>query len=170
MPRIFAAAGALGATLAAVLLFAVGANAATTGPSQGGGTGGVHVNNPHPHAGSTIVVMGEGCTAGAKVTVFFDSSPVATGSVNPAGKYRIPVKIPPGTASGHHQISVQVAGGSCPGSAVLGIEVVASGTSSSSDLAGTGVAVVGIGALGVVLLVGGGLMLLAGRRRNGTHV
>ena len=34
---------------------------------------------------------------------------------------------------------------------------------------GTGVAVVGIGALGVVLLVGGGMMLLAGRRRTSNH-
>jgi hypothetical protein len=34
------------------------------------------------------------------------------------------------------------------------------------NLSTTGVAVIGIGALGVVLLVGGGLLLLAGRRRN----
>jgi hypothetical protein len=48
---------------------------------------------------------------------------------------------------------------------------VAGGSSSSSggNLSSTGVAVIGIGAIGLVLLVGGALMLLAGRRRGGSH-
>ena len=135
------------------------------------GTGGVHITNPHPHAGGTVVVQGTGCTAGALVTVFFDSQQVATGRVNPAGHYSIPFKIPGNAAAGHHTVSIKVSGGSCPGSGVLGIDVIAGNGNGNGggNLAGTGVAVVGIGALGVVLLVGGGMMLLAGRRRNSNH-
>jgi hypothetical protein len=178
MTRALAALAALGVMLAAALTLAGGAAAAPSStyppPPPSGGTGGVHISNPHPHAGSTVVVHGSGCTVGALVTVFFDSQEVATGHVNPAGRYNIPFKVPGNAASGHHTVSVQVTGGSCPGSGVLGIEVVASNGGGGNgggggNLAGTGVAVVGIGALGVVLLVGGGMMLLAGRRRNSNH-
>ena len=65
--------------------------------------------------GATVVVQGSGCTAGALVTVFFDTQEVATGKVNPAGHYSIPFKIPGNAAAGHHTVSIKVAGGSCPG-------------------------------------------------------
>lgn len=170
MTRLVAALAALGALLAAALLLAGGANAATYPPTSSQ-TGGVTVSNHHPKPGGTIVVHGQGCTPGAKVTVFFDNQPIGVGTTNPAGRYNITVKIPSNAAQGHHTISVSVANGSCPGSGVEGIDVVASNSTSGGGgtLAGTGVAVVGIGALGVVLLVGGGMMLLAGRRRNSTH-
>jgi hypothetical protein len=176
MTRALTAIAALGVLLATAVFFSASASAApssTYPPPSSSGTGGVHITNPHPHAGGTVVVQGSSCTPGAKVTVFFDSQEVATGKVNPAGRYSIPFKIPGDAAAGHHQVSIQVSGGSCPGSGVLGIEVVASngggGGSGGGNLAGTGVAVVGIGALGVVLLVGGGMMLLAGRRRSSNH-
>lgn len=166
--RALAAVGALGAAMAAMLLLATGANAATTGPPPpgGGGVGGVHVTNPNPHAGESITVSGTKCAPGATVTVKLDGSiTLSSGTTDASGSYSIPVTIPSGTTPGHHTISV--IGGSCAGSGVLGIEVLAA--SGGGNLAGTGVAVVGIGALGVVLLVGGGLMLLAGRRRASTH-
>lgn len=175
MTRTLAAIAALGVLLTTALIFAGGASAAPTTypPTNSSGTGGVHITNPHPHAGATVVVQGSGCTPGALVTVFFDSQEVATGKVNPAGRYSIPFKIPGNAAAGHHTVSIKVSGGSCPGSGVLGIEVLAKngggGGNGGGNLAGTGVAVVGIGALGVVLLVGGGMMLLAGRRRNSNH-
>jgi hypothetical protein len=178
MTRMLAAVAALGVLLATALVFAGSASAAPSSscsgypPCSSSSTGGVTISNPHPHAGSTVVVHGSGCTVGALVTVFFDSSQVASGHVNPAGRYNIPFKIPGNATPGHHTVSIHVSGGSCPGSGVLGIEVQAAnggGGGGGGNLAGTGVAVVGIGALGVVLLVGGGMMLLAGRRRTSNH-
>jgi hypothetical protein len=163
--RIIASVAAVGAALAAMLLVATGASAQSTAPAPGG-VGGVHVTNPHPHAGGSITVSGTKCTPGATVTVKLDgSTTLGSGTTDSSGAYSIPVTIPSSTSPGHHTISV--VGGNCAGSGVLGIEVLA--PSGSGNLAGTGVAVVGIGAVGVVLLIGGGLMLLAGRRRAATH-
>src|SRR6476620_3387101 len=118
--RILAALGALGTALAAMLLFAVGASAATTyPPSSSSSSGGVHISNPHPHAGGTIVVSGSSCTPGATVTIKLDGGiTLGTGKVNASGQYHIPVRLPSDTAPGSHTISAIVSGGSCAGSGV----------------------------------------------------
>ncbi len=60
--------------------------------------------------------------------------------------------------------------GKCNGTAAESASVkIDLGGSGGGNLSNTGVAVVGIGALGLVLLVGGGMLLLAGRRRGGAH-
>jgi hypothetical protein len=124
--------------------------------------GGVTVSNPTPTAGGSITVSGQGCTPDATITVTLDgTTPLGTTTASDTGAYSVRVKIPSDTSPGSHQIVVEGAG--CSGT--LGITVQAPG-----GLAGTGVAVIGIGALGVVLLVGGGLMLLAGRRRRVTSL
>jgi hypothetical protein len=173
MTRLFAGVTAIGAVLAAMLLFSTGASAAppTYPPSSSSSSGGIHISNSHPKAGSNVTVHGSSCTVGATVTVLLDGVPQATGTVNAAGRYNITFKIPKSTSAGHHTISIQVSNGTCAGSGTLGIEVEAANNTQGGGgtLAGTGVAVVGIGALGVVLLAGGGMMLLAGRRRGNKH-
>jgi hypothetical protein len=53
-----------------------------------------------------------------------------------------------------------------PESASAAYTVTGGGTGSGGGIANTGVAVIGLGAIGGVLLTGGALMLLAGRRRK----
>jgi hypothetical protein len=121
-------------------------------------------------AGGTIVVHGQGCVPGGTVKVFFDGTLIGSGTANAAGRYNIKVTIPSNASPGSHTITVSGPGANCSG--VEGISVTAPGSgggSNSGGLASTGVAVVGIGALGAVLLIGGGMMLLAGKRRNSKH-
>ena len=129
------------------------------------GTGGVTISNPNPTAGKSITVSGKSCTPGTTVTVSLDGGTVlGTTTAGSDGSYSIVVKIPAGI-SGSHTINVSGAGAGCSG--VLPISITASNNGGGDGgLASTGVAVIGIGSLGVVLLVGGGLMLLAGRRRR----
>ena len=171
--RATAALMAIGALFAAMLLLAGGSNAATTyppPPPSSSSTSPVHVSG-QARAGGTIVVHGAGCVPGGTVQVFFDGTLIGSGTANAAGRYNIKATIPSNASPGSHTITVSGPGSSCSG--VEGISVSASGSgggnSSSGGLASTGVAVVGIGALGAVLLIGGGMMLLAGKRRNSKH-
>jgi hypothetical protein len=174
--RLAAAITTAGVLVVALLFFAGPASAApsgtctgypgcTTSPSGGGPT-----VSGSGKAGSEIVIHGQGCSPGAKVTAYFDGTTyIGSDTVTASGRYTIHGKLPSDATPGPHTIKVEGAG--CSG--VAGIEVTASGggagnNGNSGGLAGTGVAVVGIGALGAVLLAGGGLMLLAGRRR-GNH-
>jgi len=70
--------------------------------------------------------------------------------------------------SGTHTIvATGTTSGSTSGSTLQVAGVVASsGTTPSGELAFTGAAVIGIGALGALLLVGGVIMVFAGRRRK----
>jgi len=180
--RATAALMAIGALFAAMLLLAGGSSAAPSGGStcsypacpissgsSSNSSGGVHVSG-QTRAGGTIVVHGEGCAPGGAVKVFFDGTLIGSGTANAAGRYNIKATIPSNASPGSHTITVSGPGANCSG--VEGISVTAPGGGGNSDsggLAGTGVAVVGIGALGAVLLIGGGMMLLAGKRRNSKH-
>jgi hypothetical protein len=86
------------------------------------------------------------------------------------GSSGVPVKAVPVDVLGvsaNSSVPAKVAGVSANSSVpvkVAGVSASAGTTAVGSGLAFTGASVIGIGALGVLLLVGGGLMLLAGRR------
>ena len=90
------------------------------------------------------------------------------------GSSSVPVKVVPVDVLGvsaSSSVPVQVLGVSASSSVPVKVKVAgvsASGgtTAAGSGLAFTGASVIGIGALGGLLLVGGGLMLVAGRRRK----
>lgn len=175
--RATAALMAIGALFAAMLLLAGGSSAAPNGGSTCSYPACTPSPSPSVHvsgqlrAGGTIVVHGEGCAPGGAVKVFFDGTLIGSGTANAAGRYNVKATIPSNASPGSHTITVSGPGANCSG--VEGVSVSASGSgggnSSSGGLASTGVAVVGIGALGAVLLIGGGMMLLAGKRRNSKH-
>jgi hypothetical protein len=151
----------------AVVAFAGPANADYSRPHAT-----VSVSNQAPAAGSSITFCGSGFAAGEKVTVALDNGTQfpsvfanASGAfcealvlgVNLEGAHTITAT---GVTSGRtSSIKIQVAG----------VGASAGTTAAASGLAFTGASVIGISALGGLLLVGGGLMLLAGRRRKFTN-
>ena len=154
------------AMIIAVVAFAGPANAAYVTPPT------VSVSNQAPAAGSSITISGSGFTPGETVTIRLDNgthfpSVVANASgsfsevlvlgVNLSGAHTITAT---GTTSGRtSSIKIQVGG--------VGASAIPN--ASGTGLAFTGASVIGISALGGLLLVGGGLMLLAGRRRKFTN-
>jgi hypothetical protein len=184
--RATAALVALGALFAAMLLLAGGSQAApggspscsypacqpTTAPvssSSSSSTAGLEVSTTNPTAGGSITISGTSCNPGATVTATLDTGDViGTATVGNDGTFTITGTLPSGV-TGSHTITTTGGGSAHTCSGVLGVEISAPGGSGGGGLASTGVAVVGIGALGAVLLIGGGLMLMAGKRRNSKH-
>jgi hypothetical protein len=133
----------------------------------------VTVSTTNPPVGGTITISGSGFPANDTlvITLHTKTYTLGTTTTDSSGSYSVTVKLPDGV-SGKHTITVEdpathkkakirITIGSAHGAAGA-----ATSDSSSGGLSSTGVAVMGIGALGVVLLVGGGLMMLAGRRRK----
>jgi 5'-nucleotidase len=123
-------------------------------------------------AGSPVTVFGQKFTPNQQADLSLHSTPVALGvvSVDANGNFTAQVTIPAGTTNGAHTVeALDVASGDV---ATAPLTVTGSTTGGGGPpggtLGGTGVAVIGIGALGAVLLVGGLLMLMAGRRRKVT--
>jgi hypothetical protein len=128
-------------------------------------------SNPAP--GGTITIQCSGAHANVTLTIILHSKGIFLGTMttDSSGAGTASVTLPSGV-TGHHVLLIRdPLGGTSAipidigGSAKAGARAGNAGNS-DGDPALTGVAVAGIGALGLVLLVGGGLMLLAGRRRK----
>ena len=126
--------------------------------------------------GDSVVVTGSGFSLNSSAALSFHSTAVSLGSVSTSstGTFTTTITVP-NVAVGPHTISATDGGTGQVASAafaVTGQGALGSGGSGSGSggggggLASTGVAVLGIASLGLVLLIGGGLMLLAGRRRK----
>ncbi|MCW2497741.1 hypothetical protein [Jatrophihabitans sp.] len=163
LKRLGAASIVLVAMIAAALSFGGGASAYTVGnnPTLSGSASSAP-------AGGEIEITGSGYTPNTDAAVSFHSTPVSLGTVavNSAGAFDITVKIPSDATVGLHHIEGTDAVTGAVGSFAVTVTGAGTGTSGGGGIASTGVAVIGIGALGTVLLVGGGLMLMAGRRRK----
>jgi hypothetical protein len=112
-----------------------------------------------------------GFKGGEIVIIFIHSTRAELGSTtaNADGTINTTVTIPASYKGAHTLEAVgQTSGVTASTPIQLGGSTTGtgSGSGSGSGLSSTGVAVVGIGALGVVLLAGGGLLLIAGRRRK----
>ena len=91
---------------------------------------------------------------------------LASGKSNADGNFS--TSVPTSSLSNGETVYVGPCNGTAAESASVTIHL-GGGSSGGGNLSNTGVAVVGIGALGLVLLVGGAMLLLAGRRRGGAH-
>lgn len=161
------------ASFAAVLLMSAGAaSAASYAPSTGSssGAGSLNVGTHQPTVGGSLAVSGTNCNPNSTVSISLDNGrfPLGTAPTDASGRYSTTVTLPSGLTGTH---TVTVVGAACAATEGITIQAASSGGGGGGGaLAGTGVAVVGIAALGVVLLIGGGLMLLAGRRRRAQHI
>lgn len=135
------------------------------------------VSDQTPVAGSTITVSGSGFLAGETVDCVLHSAAVDLGSAqaDANGNVSLVVTLPTGVTGAHTIVLTGETSGRTV-SIPITIQAASAGGSGGSGgsggggggLASTGVAVLGIGGLGVVLLIGGGFLLLAGKRR-GVH-
>jgi hypothetical protein len=122
--------------------------------------------------GGSLTVFGDNFSPNSDAVLSLHSTPVGLGTVHTDsnGQFSAQITVPSSTTPGTHTIealdtptgdiasaTITVTGGGTGG-----------GGGGGGGVAETGVAVISIGALGLVLLVGGGLMLMAGRRRKVT--
>ena len=159
--RLGAAALAIIALVFAAVAF--GGGAASAYPS--GSVPTISLDHSSGPVGDKVVVTGQGFTANKQATLTFHSNDVALGSVaiSATGTFTDTITVP-NVALGGHQVEALDQASNSTASAAF--DVTGEGAGGGGGLANTGVAVLGIASLGLVLLVGGGLMLMAGRRRK----
>ena len=165
MKRLFAALVAVVAMIIAAA--SLGASASAYPP---GTLPQISVADTTVEQGATDVVNGVNFTPNSSVVLSLHSATVDLGTVTSdgSGSFSATITIPSDTALGAHTIeALDTPTGDV---ATAAITVVAGGGDGGGPPFGTGVAVIGMGALGLVLLIGGGLMLMAGRRRKVTAI
>src|ERR1035437_8606941 len=127
------------------------------------------VSNQAPTAGSSVTFCGSGFQAGETVLIALDNGTRYPSVVADASGAFCTVAVLGVSLSGTHTL---IATGATSGRTssttikVLGVSASAGTTTTSCGLAFTGAEVIGIGALGGLLLVGGAIMVFAGRRRK----
>lgn len=163
--------GMLIATLA-VLLTALGfAASASAAPYANQGT--VSVSTTNPSVGGTLTVGGSGFASGETVDLTLHSAVYQLGSTkaDSSGSFSATVTLPSGVSGRHEIVATGVTSGVkaitsiCIGSCSTAAGAGGAG-SGGGGLASTGVAVAAIGGFGLILLIGGGMLLMAGRRRK----
>jgi hypothetical protein len=139
-------------------LFATGAQAApySTAPA-------VAASTQVPAEGSSLTLTGSGYLSGETVDNVLHSAPYALQSAvaDGLGNFSVSVTLPSGVTGSHTISSTGAISGRV---STIAITIVT--PQSSGGLPDTGVAILGIGSVGVTALVVGGLVLLAGRRRR----
>ena len=157
------------AALATVVLVAAAVTSAAGSASAypSGTNPQISLSHTSGSPGDSVNVVGEHFTPHNTATLSFHSASIALGTVNVNGQggFTVTVTVPDVGIGTHTVHAVDNASGISADPAVFTITASGAG-SAGGGLASTGVAVLGIALLGMVLLVGGGLMLLAGRRRK----
>ena len=127
----------------------------------------ISVSDQTPVVGGSFVLTGTGFCANEDVNNVLrpGAYPLASAHTDSSGAFSVTVQLPAGVSGVHTIVSTCVTTGRTA-STTITIGGSSTGGGGGGGLASTGVAVIGIGALGLILLVGGGLMLLAGKRRK----
>jgi hypothetical protein len=153
------------AVIMAALAFAVPANAAapyTTQPTTS-------VSNQAPTAGSNVTFCGSGFQAGETVSITLDNATTQPSvAADTSGAFCTVVVLGASLTGTHTLTATGVTSGRTSSTTinVLGLSANAAPTPTSSGLAFTGANAIGIGGLGGLLLLVGGAMVLAGKRRK----
>ncbi|MEP7193833.1 MAG: hypothetical protein ABI903_13315 [Actinomycetota bacterium] len=127
------------------------------------------VSNQNPVAGGTVTFSGSGFLAGETITITLDNGTTFPSVVADAsGAFSTTLTLS-ASLSGTHTLTATGATSGRTSSTTIQVAAASANAGvvpSSGGLAFTGAAVVGIGALGALLLVGGAAMVLATRRRK----
>lgn len=117
--------------------------------------------------GSSLVVSGQNFAPNSSVELTLHSGAIDLGTVTTdgSGAFSAEVTIPSSVGAGSHEI--EATGGGEIATAFVTV-TCAGAPGGPPPVAGTGVAILSIGGVGLVLLIGGGLLVMAGRRRRAT--
>ena len=152
------------ALIIAMTALAAPANAApyTTAPTTS-------VSNQTPTAGSSLTFCGSDFQAGETIAITLDNGTTYPSVVaDSSGSFCTTVVLGASLSGTHTLTATGTTSGSTASTQirVLGVSSNAGTTTTPGGLAFTGATVLGIGALGTLLLLGGTAMLLATRRRK----
>ena len=165
--RIAAALSVLACAILALFAFAGTASAYPPGTSPA-----ISLDHNSGPVGDAVQVTGSHFTPNASARLEFHSTVVvlSTVSTDGSGGFVTTIHVPNVALGGHDVVGVDVSTGDTASAAFTVTGAGTGGTSGSGSggggIANTGVAVVGILSVGFVLLVGGSLMVMAGRRRK----
>jgi len=125
------------------------------------------VGTTTPVAGGSLTVGGTGLGSNLPGTITLHSAVVTLGSftTDSSGSFTATVTIP-SDVSGTHTLVAATSVASTSITLNIGGTAPPNGGGKPGGIAFTGAAVIGVGFLGVALLVGGGILLFAGRRRK----
>ena len=148
----------------ALVAFAVPANAAD--PYSNATT--VSVSNQAPTANSSVQFCGTGFQPGETVTIGLENGTTYPSAVADSSGAFCSTLVLGATLTGTHTITARGATSGATASVTIVVAGVSANASppAAAGLAFTGAAVLGIGSLGALLLVGGAALVLAGRRRK----
>jgi hypothetical protein len=129
------------------------------------------VSTTTPAVGATITVTGTDYGANETVELTLHTAVYTLGSAHTdaSGGFTTSVTLPAGVSGTHTLVGTGMTSG---GVASVTLVIGGSGTGGTGGsnggggLSNTGAAVIGVGALGITLLIAGGFMLVAGRRRK----
>lgn len=174
MSTVRRSAAVIAGAFIAMLAFAFSAGAA---PYTNQAT--LSVNTQNPAAGGSVTISGQGFGAGESIDITLHTVVISLGTAtaDASGNFGFSFTLPSGVTGGH---TIIAAGRTSGRSASIAITVgqgvggvgtgsgsgSAGGSGSGGNLASTGVAIIGIAALGAVLLGGGAALLISGRRRR----
>jgi hypothetical protein len=147
----------------AMVAFAGPAGAApyTTAPTTS-------VSDQTPAAGSSVTFCGSGFQAGETVAITLDTGTEYPSVVADTSGAFCTTIVLGASLSGTHTLTATGATSGATSSTTITVAGASAnaGTTTTGGLAFTGAAVIGIGALGGLLLVGGAALVVAGRRRK----
>ena len=167
MPRSKRTSAALVAVLGLIMTAVAFAGPASAAPYVDQAR--ISASTQTPAAGSSFTLTGSGFGANETVVNTLDGITLASARTDASGNFSVTIKLPAGVTGTRTILSRGVVSGHTATISIrIGAANAASGvvTGGSGGLARTGAAVIGIGALGGLLLFGGGAMVLAGRRRK----
>ncbi len=161
---VVAIAAAMVVTTQAVASAASGTSSAPYPPVAGCT---VSVSSNVVTAGQPVDIVGSGFPASTAVKLSIDGQGLGTVNTDSSGSFTATVAVPQSIGSGAHRITASSASETCSFDAVSQVEPTATHTSPpNAPLANTGFATLTAGTIAFLLLAGGSLLLLVGRRRR----
>ncbi|HYO17885.1 MAG TPA: hypothetical protein VES02_04365 [Dermatophilaceae bacterium] len=160
--------GRLGASLTAILGVII-AMVAFSGPANAayGDQPTTSVSDQTPAAGSSLTFCGSGFQPGETVTIVLDNGTTYPSvTADAAGDFCTTIVLGASLSGTHTLTATGTTSGITASTTIQVLGVSANAGPTGGGLAFTGAAVIGIGALGGLLLVGGGMILFATRRRK----